>query len=132
MIDTSIEKVFPVAETPPHLVPGRGGRPVHAVTLGLWWRRGIRGVRLETLVIGGQSQGRFSAPSGSFYRSPRSPLPPPVTPGTGDAAGLRMPPECVICETLMEPTAPDYWMCQECRSECYIPGGQSKDGRPRP
>ena len=61
-------------------------------------------------------------------RPPEAPVPspPPVTPGSGDAARSRVPPECVICETPMEPTAPDHWMCQECRSQCYIPGGSHR------
>jgi len=54
MIDTIAEKPIPLDQIPPEAIPGRGGNPVHQVTLSLWYRRGVRGVRLETIMIGGR------------------------------------------------------------------------------
>jgi Protein of unknown function (DUF1580) len=54
MIDTTAEKPIPIDEIPAEHIPGRGGKPVHQVTLSLWYRRGIRGVKLETIMIGGR------------------------------------------------------------------------------
>jgi len=54
MIDSTAERVFPLDQIPAEAIPGRGGEPVHIVTLGLWHRRGVRGVRLETLMVGGR------------------------------------------------------------------------------
>ncbi len=51
MIDPSSEKLFPLDEIPPHLIPGRKG-PAHIVTVHRWARFGVAGVRLETLKIG--------------------------------------------------------------------------------
>ncbi len=73
-----------------------------------------------------EHQAGFSGPKRKAYGNPPVPSPPPVTPGSGDAAGLRVAPECVICETQMDSTAPDHWMCRECRSECYVPGGSRR------
>jgi len=54
MIDTIEEKPIPLDQIPAEHIPGRGGKPVHQVTLSLWYRRGIRGVKLETILIGGR------------------------------------------------------------------------------
>ena len=53
MIDTTQERPIPIDELPdryPEHIPGRGGKPVHQITLSLWYRRGVRGVRLETMM----------------------------------------------------------------------------------
>lgn len=34
-------------------IPGRSGQGVHAATTWRWVRRGVRGIRLETVLIGG-------------------------------------------------------------------------------
>ncbi len=55
--DTLSERPIPIENLPvryPEHVPGRGGQPVHPCTISLWHRRGVRGVRLETLMIGGR------------------------------------------------------------------------------
>jgi len=54
MIDTIAENPIPLDQIPPEAIPGRGGKPVHQVTLSLWYRRGVRGVRLETIMVGGR------------------------------------------------------------------------------
>ena len=46
------EEVFPLVEAPDH-VPRRQGRKVAKSTLFRWATRGVRGVRLETLMVGG-------------------------------------------------------------------------------
>ena len=53
MIDISSETVLPLREAAKLLPRRRQGRPVHASTLHRWASRGIKGVRLETIRIGG-------------------------------------------------------------------------------
>ena len=53
MINTIEEEPIPLDQIPAEHIPGRG-KPVHQVTLSLWYRRGIRGVKLETILIGGR------------------------------------------------------------------------------
>jgi hypothetical protein len=52
MIDLSTETTFPLGELPRH-VPARNGRRMHLSTGFRWASRGIRGVRLETIRVGG-------------------------------------------------------------------------------
>ena len=54
MIDTTTETLLTLSEAAKAL-PSRGGsrKGVHAITLWRWSKRGIRGVRLETLLVGG-------------------------------------------------------------------------------
>ncbi len=66
MIDTTVEKPIPLDQLPPEAIPGRRGKPVHQVTLSLWYRRGVRGVRLETIMIGGRRATTLEALS-RFY-----------------------------------------------------------------
>lgn len=53
MIDIQTETLVPINEIPSH-VPGR----IHIATCWRWIQRGCRGVKLETLLIGGK---RFSS-----------------------------------------------------------------------
>ena len=53
MIDHQNEPVFPLAEAPPKLPRRRGGKKVNVATIYRWSTRGIRGVVLETIQIGG-------------------------------------------------------------------------------
>jgi hypothetical protein len=51
--DLLSEKLFPI----PILardVPGRGGNPIHPGSMERWARIGVRGVRLEVALVGGQ------------------------------------------------------------------------------
>ena len=48
------ETSFPVADLPLRLPPGRGGRPIHPGTVLRWIRRGVRGLRLEAVRLGGR------------------------------------------------------------------------------
>lgn len=54
-IDPAREALVRLADVPdlPWLPRGRNGRPLHRNTIFLWWHRGIRGVRLATIKIGG-------------------------------------------------------------------------------
>jgi hypothetical protein len=47
------EQVFPLADTPKHVPPRRGGRPLHPATAFRWRNPGVRGVKLETIRVGG-------------------------------------------------------------------------------
>jgi hypothetical protein len=53
MIDHQNESVFPMSEAPTKLPRRRGGKKVNVATLYRWSTRGIRGVVLETIQIGG-------------------------------------------------------------------------------
>ncbi len=56
-IDIATEKLIPCDELPsrfPDHVPGRNGNPVHHVTVEQWRRRGLHGLHLETLMVGGR------------------------------------------------------------------------------
>ena len=66
MIDVASEAVFPLREAPDH-VPKRNGKKVHISTVIRWKDRGIAGVKLETILIGGVRYTADSALS-RFFR----------------------------------------------------------------
>jgi Protein of unknown function (DUF1580) len=53
VIDLESETAFRLAELPGHIPAGRNGRPIHVATVYRWATIGCRGVRLETITIGG-------------------------------------------------------------------------------
>ena len=53
MIDPLVEEILPLAEAARRLPRLRAGRPTHPSTLWRWASRGVRGVRLETVRVGG-------------------------------------------------------------------------------
>jgi hypothetical protein len=53
MIDITAEDTFPLRSAPGKLPSGRNGQKIHPSTLFRWCSVGIRGVRLETIAIGG-------------------------------------------------------------------------------
>jgi hypothetical protein len=55
MIDISTEHLIPIRDVPHHLPPRPTGRRVHVSAVYRWILRGVRGVRLETIRIGGTS-----------------------------------------------------------------------------
>lgn len=57
MIDMKSEKLVPVLDAV-NFVPRPGGRPLHISTLYRWINTGVRGVRLESVVLGG---GRYTS-----------------------------------------------------------------------
>ena len=54
MIDLTEAEAISLGEVPRHVPPGRGGRRVNASTVARWCLRGVRGVRLESVVVGGR------------------------------------------------------------------------------
>jgi len=52
MIDTTIETIRPLSHAA-RRVPSRSGRGVNVSTIWRWGQRGVKGIRLETLLIGG-------------------------------------------------------------------------------
>ncbi len=86
MIDLQTEKLIPLADVPKlKLIPRRrrGGGRLDISTVYRWAQRGLRGIRLETIQVGGQrctsveSLGRFfTALSCAPTRSPESPSTP--------------------------------------------------------
>jgi hypothetical protein len=52
MIDTTQERPIPLTDLPAEAIPGRSGKPVHQATISLWHRKGLRGVKLETVLVG--------------------------------------------------------------------------------
>jgi hypothetical protein len=52
-IDCLTESTFSLTEAARRLPRLRKGRPVHVSTLWRWATRGLRGVRLETTMVGG-------------------------------------------------------------------------------
>ena len=53
MIDLQHETVLSLSEAIEHLPHRRGDRGVHVATLYRWCQRGLHGVKLETLQVGG-------------------------------------------------------------------------------
>jgi hypothetical protein len=56
MIDPRTESLIPLSDAPRHPLLRRGrrpGRPIHRATLERWMTRGVSGVRLESLKLGG-------------------------------------------------------------------------------
>lgn len=53
MIDIESETLVPVGDVPRSLPPRRSGRPLHVSTVYRWILRGVRGIRLEAIRIGG-------------------------------------------------------------------------------
>ena len=55
MIDMHYEDLIPVREVPAALPLQPGGRRIHLATVYRWMSRGVRGVRLEWIRIGGHT-----------------------------------------------------------------------------
>ena len=53
MIDLSTEKLIRVQDVPRLLPPRHTGKPVHVSAIYRWIQRGVQGVRLEYIKIGG-------------------------------------------------------------------------------
>jgi hypothetical protein len=53
MIDISTETLLTMGQAAGVRPPGRLGRPTHAATVYRWISRGLRGVRLESIRLGG-------------------------------------------------------------------------------
>ena len=55
MIEISNETLIPIRETPRYLPPRPTGKRVHISACYRWISRGVRGVRLEAIKIGGST-----------------------------------------------------------------------------
>jgi hypothetical protein len=53
MIDANKEALLTFAQAAKKIPPRRGGRPVHVSTIHRWAMAGVRGERLESLLVGG-------------------------------------------------------------------------------
>jgi Protein of unknown function (DUF1580) len=53
MVDIATEQVFALAEIHKHVPKRRGGRKIHTATGYRWASRGLNGVRLEVVQVGG-------------------------------------------------------------------------------
>ena len=75
MIDPLLEEILPLAEAARRLPRLRAGRPTHPSTLWRWASRGIRGVRLETVRVGGTCCTIYGGTKALFRRAERRPRP---------------------------------------------------------
>jgi hypothetical protein len=82
MIDLMKENIMSLAEATKHVPPSRGGRKTHLSTILRWVVKGVKGVRLEAVRLGGrwvtseQALQRFaerSTPNLADPHLPRSP-----------------------------------------------------------
>ena len=55
MIDIGAETLIPIREVPRHLPPRPNGKRVHMSACYRWIKRGVRGVRLDSIKIGGST-----------------------------------------------------------------------------
>src|SRR5262245_36421156 len=75
------ETILYLTDVPKHIPPGKNGRPTHLSTVVRWKDRGVRGVRLEAVRLGGrwvtsrEALARFVA----RVTATASPTPTPVT-----------------------------------------------------
>lgn len=87
MIDIQAEQVFALSEGPNRLeVERRGGKRIHRATFFRWARNGIRGVRLETIRVGGSLCTSAEALARFFARLSDE------SPGQGTPARVAPPP----------------------------------------
>lgn len=78
MIDLSTETVVTLTDAINHLPERRGGKRPHVATLYRWGQRGIRGVRLEILQVGGTKCTSLEALQRFFDRLSADGQPAPV------------------------------------------------------
>ena len=52
MIDLAAETTIPLSDAPKHL-PAKNGKRIHLATVYRWIMRGVQGVKLESLKVGG-------------------------------------------------------------------------------
>jgi hypothetical protein len=85
MIDPFSEHTFPLAEAARRLPRLRSNRPVAVSTVWRWARRGLRGVVLETALVGGVRVTSAAALREFFARLDRRPVSPRPTVVNQDA-----------------------------------------------
>ena len=79
------ERVLTLAEAT-RVLPRRHGKTVHLATLYRWHSRGLRGVRLETIRIGGRLCTSWEALQRFFERLSTGEVPPPTKPSRAATA----------------------------------------------
>lgn len=75
MIDVRTEEVIPVREVPEHVPKKRGNKKVHISTVHRWISRGVRGRRLETILVGGERYTSWEALNRFFAERHCDPYP---------------------------------------------------------
>lgn len=80
MIDLSTEHLIPIRNVPHRLPPRPTGRRVHISAVYRWIQRGVRGVQLETIRIGGTSYTSIEALQRFADRQSQPAATEPVTP----------------------------------------------------
>ena len=76
-IELSTETPITIAEVPLH-IPKRRGRKVHYSTVYRWMTKGVRGRRLESLLIGGVRYTTLEALARFLKLTPQKPVTPIV------------------------------------------------------
>jgi len=74
MVHYELETLIPLREVPNHL-PTRRGRKVHISTIYRWCKKGMHGLRLETVRVGGITYTNDRALQ-RFLRAPKVSAPP--------------------------------------------------------
>jgi hypothetical protein len=54
MIDIETETLIPLVDVPKNIPPSRSGRPMNRSAAFRWVQKGLRGVRLEAVQVGGR------------------------------------------------------------------------------
>ena len=82
MIELSHEQLVPLGQVPRLLPPRPNGKRIHVSAVYRWTKRGVRGVRLESIRVGGttytsrEALQRFAETNSAAARAPEPPLPP--------------------------------------------------------
>jgi hypothetical protein len=74
MVHYELESLIPLREVPNHL-PRRRGRKVHMSTIYRWCKKGVHGVRLDTVRVGGITYTHDQALQ-RFLGTPKASAPP--------------------------------------------------------
>jgi hypothetical protein len=82
MIDLATEQLVPLQEVPRLLPPRPSGKRVHVSAVYRWAQRGVGGLRLEAVRVGGTTYTSREALQ-RFARTPRDDVPPPGPPDPG-------------------------------------------------
>lgn len=83
MISLTEETLIPLRDVPAHLPPRPGGKRIHVSAVYRWTQRGVQGIRLETIRVGGTTYTSVEA----LQRFADA-----LTPETDDAVDLRETP----------------------------------------
>ena len=87
-INSLTENLFPLAAATSQLPRRRQGKKAHTATVYRWAQRGLRGVRLETLRVGGTLCTSREALQRFFERLTDTDSPPPSVPSVSRKASI--------------------------------------------